>query len=146
VVAAVLAAALSGCGFDDKLTRKGFVEAGDALCGEAIGRAFFELQGAPSTAAGLDEDGIRTLASGYSSIADGVNGLELREEDEEMRDAIVTRYTEVADRIDAAADDAAAGDPGASAEAIAAIEDLRPFAAQLRDYGFRACGGSQATA
>ena len=145
MVTAAMVPALAGCGFDDTLTRKGFVESGDALCGEAIGRAFLEIGDAPSTAAGLDEEGIRTIAAGYSSIAAGVRELELREEDEAMRTAIANRYSETASQIDAAADDAAAGDPGAPAAAIAAIEELRPFAAELRDYGFRACGGREPT-
>lgn len=143
LAAAALAAGTSGCGFDDKLTSRGFVKAGDLLCGEAIGRAFIQAQSTPGGTSGLDAEGIETLASGYAGIADGLRGLDIREEDEAMRDAMVARYTETANRIRAIASDAAAGDPAAPAAAVAAIDDLQPFAAELRDYGFQACGGRE---
>lgn len=143
LAAAAFAAGTSGCGFDDKLTSRGFVKAGDLLCGEAIGRAFIAVQQTPGGASGLDADGIDTLASGYARIADGLRGLEIRDEDEAMRDEMVRRYAETASRIRATAADATAGDPAAPAAAIAAIDDLQPFAAELRDYGFQACGGRE---
>jgi hypothetical protein len=132
VAATTLAVVAAGCGFDDKLTSRGFIKAGDGLCNEALGRAFLATQ----SAGGLDAAGIQTLASSYAGMADALNGLELREEDKEMRDSMVNRYNDTATRIRAAG-----GDPTA---AVAAIEDLRPFVARLRDYGFRICGGREA--
>jgi hypothetical protein len=138
LAAAALAAAVAGCGFDDKLTGRGFVKAGDLLCGEAIGRSFIAVQSTPGGASNLDAEGVATIARSYARIADGLRGLELREEDDAMRDEMVRRYSETAEQIGAAA-----GDPAGPVEVVVAIEELRPFAPELRDYGFRVCGGRE---
>jgi hypothetical protein len=143
LAATALAALMAGCGFDDKLTSRGFVATGDHLCDVAIGRAFLATQDAQQAAGGLDAEGINTLATGFAAMADGLRRLELREEDDAMRARMVTRYSETANEIRAIAADAAAGDPGAPAAAVAAMNDLQPFAAELRAYGFRACGGRE---
>jgi hypothetical protein len=141
LVVAALSIATAGCGFDDKLTPRGFIEAGDSFCETAIGRSYLELQRARQGQPSSEEEVIRTTASGYSSIAAELQKLELRDEDLAMRDAMVQRYRQAATQIDAAADSAARGDPGAWAEALGVIDGLRPFAATLRGYGFRVCGG-----
>ncbi|MGH2923403.1 MAG: hypothetical protein ACRDKH_05170 [Solirubrobacterales bacterium] len=143
LAATALAATMTSCGFNEELTSRGFVKAGDGLCGAAIGRAFLAREGAPSGAGGLDPEGIATLARGYAGIAAVLRRLDIRDEDEAMRDEIVRRYTETASQIRGIAADAAAGDPAAPAQAVAAIDELQPFAAELRDYGFRVCGGRE---
>jgi hypothetical protein len=143
VAATALATVTAGCGFDDKLTSRGFVAAGDHLCDVAIGRAFLATQDASRGAGGLDAEGINTLATGFAAMAEGLRGLELREEDEAMRATMVGRYSQTANEIRAIAADAAAGDPGAPAAAVAAMDDLQPLAAELRAYGFGVCGGRE---
>jgi hypothetical protein len=149
VAAAAAVAAMSlagpGCGFDDQLTSRGFITAGDSLCEEALGRSALLQQARAQGQPYSDEDVIRTLSNGYSSIAAGLRKLDLRDGDLEMRDAMVRRYEEAAARIDAAAGTASIGNPAAMEEAIAVIDGLRPFAATVRDYGFRVCGGRAPT-
>jgi hypothetical protein len=140
LVAAGLSIGAAGCGFDDRLTSRGFVEAGDTFCERAIGRSYIELQQAQGQASS-GEEVIRTTGAGYATIAAELQNLELRDDDFAMRDAMVRRYKEAATQIDAAADRAARGDAGAWPATIAIIDGLRPFAATLRGYGFRVCGG-----
>jgi hypothetical protein len=133
LAAATLTAAVSACGFDEQLTSRGFVKAGDALCGEGLGRSFIAVQRSGG-AANLDAEGIAAIARSYAGIADGLRGLDLREEDEAMRDEMISRYDETAEQIQGSAD---------PVSVVVAIEELRPFAAELRDYGFRVCGGRE---
>jgi len=134
LAAATLAAAVSACGFDEQLTSRGFVKAGDGLCGEGLGRSFIAVQSTPGGAANLDADGIATIARSYAGVANGLRELDVRDEDEAMRDEMVRRYGETAERIAGSAD---------AVSVVVAIEELRPFAAELRDYGFRVCGGRE---
>ena len=133
LAAATLTAAVSACGFDEQLTSRGFVKAGDGLCGEGLGRSFIAVQRSGG-AANLDSEGIAAIARSYAGIADGLRGLDLREEDEAMRDEMISRYDETAEQIQGSAD---------PVSVVVAIEELRPFAAELRDYGFRVCGGRE---
>jgi len=133
LAAAALAAAVSACGFDEQLTSRGFVKAGDGLCGEGIGRSFIAVQRSGG-AANLDSEGIAAIARSYAGVADGLRGLDLREEDEAMRDEMIRRYSETAEQIQGSTD---------PVSVVVAIEELRPFAAELRDYGFRVCGGRE---
>lgn len=133
LAAATLAAAVSACGFDEQLTSRGFVKAGDGLCGEGIGRSFIAVQRSGG-AANLDSEGIATIARSYAGVANGLRELDIREEDEAMRDEMIRRYDETAEQIQGSAD---------PVSVVVAIEELRPFAAELRDYGFRVCGGRE---
>jgi hypothetical protein len=134
LAAATLTAAVSACGFDEQLTSRGFVRAGDGLCAEGLGRSFIAIQRTPGGAANLDAEGIATIARSYAGVANGLRGLDVREEDEAVRDEMVRRYSETAEQI------AGSADP---VSVVVAIEELRPFAAELRDYGFRVCGGRE---
>jgi hypothetical protein len=142
VVAAAVALTAAGCGFDEKLTSRGFVKAGDGLCNAALGRAVVATQ-SPGGASGLDAEGVAALAQIYTGMAEALRSLELRDEDEAMRDEMVRRYGETGSQIRSLAADAAAGDPSAPASAVAAIDELEPFSAELREYGFRVCGGRE---
>ena len=133
LAAAALAAAVSACGFDEQLTSRGFVKAGDGLCGEGIGRSFIAVQRSGG-AANLDAEGIAAIARSYAGVANGLRGLDVHDEDEAMRDEMVRRYGETAEQIEGSAD---------PVSVVVAIEELRPFAAELRDYGFRVCGGRE---
>jgi hypothetical protein len=133
LAAAALAAAVSACGFDEQLTSRGFVKAGDGLCGEGIGRSFIAVQRSGG-GANLDAEGIAAIARSYAGVANGLRELDVRDEDEAMRDEMVRRYGETAEQIEGSAD---------PVSVVVAIEELRPFAAELRDYGFRVCGGRE---
>jgi hypothetical protein len=146
LTAAIISITVPACGFDDQLTRRGFIQQGDALCEEAIGRTFQVLQGTRASAdPAAEETAIRSLGSGYATIASGLRELDLDDEDSMMRGRMVERYSQGAAQLDSVADDAAAGDPAARERAIDVIDRLQPFAQEVRDYGFNVCGGREPT-
>jgi hypothetical protein len=140
MAAAAISLAATGCGFDDKLTSRGFIEEGDRVCASAAGESYVDVQRSLRRGAG-DEQAIRALARGYGSIAAGVRELDVIDDDEAMRDALVERYGQASARIEEAARSAAAGDPNAAADALTAVNDLQPFTRSVRAYGFKVCGG-----
>jgi hypothetical protein len=147
VIAVTIAVLVAGCGFNDDLTRRGFVREGDSLCDAAIGRSFQQLQpaGQPGDPAS-EARSIRALAAGYQSIATGLRKLKLAQRDAAMRTAMVGHYQAAAKQIDVAAASAAEGDPGARERALAVIRGLLPFAERVRAFGFQVCGGRAPTA
>jgi hypothetical protein len=147
LTAAILALTVAACGFDDQLTRRGFIQQGDSLCGEAIGRTFQVLQTTSGSAdPAAEETAIRSLGTGYATIAGGLRKLDVADEDSMMRGQMVERFSQAAAELDSLAGEAAAGDPAARENAIGVIDELRPFAGELRDYGFNVCGGREPSA
>jgi type II secretory pathway component GspD/PulD (secretin) len=147
IAAATAIVLVAGCGFSDDLTRRGFIRDGDSLCSAAIGRSFQQLRGSGAASDTASEvRSIHALAAGYASIAAGLRKLKLTDRDDPMRNAMVRRYQAAASQIDASAADAAAGDPSAQERALAVVNRLLPFAAQVRAYGFKVCGGRAAAA
>jgi hypothetical protein len=143
----ILSLTVTACGFDDQLTRRGFIQQGDSLCGEAIGRTAQVLQTTAGSADPVaEETAIRSLGDGYASIAGGLRKLDLADDDEAIRRRMVELYEGAAAELDSVAGEAAAGDPAARENALAVIDELRPFAGELRDYGFNVCGGREPTA
>jgi len=138
----LLALAAAGCGFGEQLTKRGFVQEGDAICGETLLRAGLVLersrrQGQPTSIA----DSIETLAAAYRDAASNLSRLELGDGDAALRDDMVSEFRATAGALRAAAEQAAAGNPGAQGAASSAVAELAPLSRELRDYGFEVCGG-----
>jgi hypothetical protein len=133
---------MAGCGFDDSLTRRGFISGGDGICADTIVRASVEFQASgDQPAPGGTEALLTTTSRAYAAAANGFGGLKPREDDEEMRDRVVARFDQTAREMAAAAESTASGNAGATADARAAFVDLEAFAGELRRYGFELCGG-----
>jgi hypothetical protein len=132
--ALALALALGACGFSDTLTSRGFVQEGDRICVDTLvrtGAGFSRGEVPPPQFLGA-------LAGAYRQAASRFGRLDVRSEDEEMRDSVVRAYSSFANRLQSAASAAATG---------AANPDNRVFAdisaqqRQMKAYGFDVCGG-----
>lgn len=143
--AAILSYAGLACGFDDTLTRRGFIKAGDSLCSEAIGQTDELRRAGQGTDPASREATIDALGGGYSSVATGLRNLDLADSDTAMRDEMVARYRQAGAQIEALAGDAAAGDAEALGELTGLRNELLQFARTLRAYGFAVCGGGAPT-
>jgi hypothetical protein len=133
---ACLTLLLAGCGFDDTLTRRGFVKAGDQICVETLARAGAELS-TLNTVSGSTF--LATIGSAYGQASARFRLLEIRDEDDSMRDRIVREYSSFSRRFSTASRSPAA-DQGGSPEVVALFSDTNALERDLRAYGFDACG------
>jgi hypothetical protein len=118
--------AAAGCGFDDSLTRRGFIEEGDRICGETIVAAAAQTPGTTPT--------LSALAQGYQGAAQGFGELEPAEGDLALRDRIVEQFTRTGRQLQGLSAGGAA-DPAAPVFGQAAA-----FGRELQGFGFTTCG------
>jgi hypothetical protein len=130
-----LAPPLGGCGFSDALTTRGFIKQGDQICIDTI----------VSTGASLRSRGVLTgseqlglFAKAYGDAAVRFQKLEIRSEDEAMRDRVVNRFTSFSDRFRAGS---RATEAAARALSADVFSDISSQQAEMRTYGFNVCGG-----
>lgn len=141
LLAVAVVLVIPACGFDDALTRRGFIEEGDGVCGETIVKTTIALEGGTGAAPGGQRGALGLLADSYSKAAAGIGDLNVADEDVAMRDRIASRFEQAGARLKAVADDGLAGDPQTQTEAGEVLGALAPFLAEVRDYGFELCGG-----
>ena len=138
----ILGIVVAAGAFDDSLTRRGFVLEGDKICGDTVVRATVELDRGREVVPQLEA--IRLLSDGYSRATARLERLDVEDQDEAMRDRMVSEFERVASQLMAAA--TTSNDPvEGRARAIVVYESLRPLAQELRDYGFAVCGGRAPT-
>lgn len=141
VLAAIaLSAAASGCGFDDSLTRRGFVEEGDEICGQTVVRTAIELQSDPAAGQPETETFLKSLARAYETAAEDFRELAIDDSDASMRDRIVSEFESISTGLGRAAAATASGDPSGTTEANQIFADARRTQAQFEDFGFDVCG------
>ena len=138
----VLVLITTGCGFDDALTRRGFVKEGDAICGQTVVSAAIELQSDPSSSPATSNQFLGTIGQAYGSAAARFRELEVHEEDMVMKDHIVSEFTSISNGLSGAAASAASGDPSAATEANQVFVEARRTQQEIADYGFDICGES----
>jgi hypothetical protein len=135
-LALLLASGLTACGFSDELTTRGFIKEGDQICIDTLVRAGVGLNAKPNVSGSRF---LATLASAYGAAAARFRHLEVRSDDEPMRDRIVAGYSSFARRFHAAAQS-----PAGAAEARAIFADVSSLQRAVRAYGFQVCGGGGA--
>jgi hypothetical protein len=122
---------LSSCGFNDELTRRGFLKNGDQICADTLVKT-----GLGFTSATSQSDFLTALGIAYGDAATRFHRLEVRSDDDAMRDKIVTRFGSFSRRLDAAANGA---DGPIAVRRI--FSDGAAFENELHAYGFATCGG-----
>jgi hypothetical protein len=145
LIAAVAAVAmlLPGCGFNDQLTRRGFIHSGDTICGTTILRSIFAANAAVAQGRPVTQTGrVHSLARAYATAAVRIRKLPVSADDEAMRGRMARAFTAEASRLEAATHESpGAGVTGAVLRAYAAYA---PAARSMQAYGFNVCGGSAA--
>src|SRR5206468_5685058 len=96
VLGALLPSLLSSCGFSDTLTSRGFIKEGDQICIDTLVKAGVGLSSSQDVSG---SQFLSTLGSAYGEAAAGFRGLEIRSDDEAMRDRVVAGYSSFADRF-----------------------------------------------
>lgn len=141
IVPAVLALALLvGCGFNDQLTRRGFINSGDLICAETIIKANFEsAQAAARGQPRSPTEVVRSLAGGYGAAARRFATLEVSGDDKAMRDRMAAAFRATAQKLDLATR-SAGGEAGVARAGITALGAQRPAARAMQAYGFTRCG------
>jgi hypothetical protein len=135
-VGVVLVSALAGCGFSDTLTSRGFIEEGDQICIDTLVKAGISLNDR-ATLSGSQF--LATIGSAYGSAAGRFRRLQIRSDDEAMRDRVVAGYSSFSRRLQAAARSGVPG--GGSVEARRVFADASALQRSMKAYGFTACGG-----
>lgn len=135
-LAVVLASVPGACGFSDTLTSRGFIEEGDQICIDTLVRAGVNLN---SQASVSGSEFLATIGSAYGSAAGRFRRLQIRRDDEAMRDRVVTGYSSFSRRLRAAARGAVPG--SGSVEARRVFADAGALQRSMKAYGFQACGG-----
>jgi hypothetical protein len=137
----VLGIVIAVRGFDDSLTRRGFVIEGDKICTDTVVRTIVELDRARTSGRIVGQvQAIRMHSDAYSRAAARLEGLDLEDQDEAMRDRMVEDFERIASGLMTAAE-TSTGIAEAQTKAITAIAPLQPLGNELRDYGFAVCGG-----
>lgn len=133
-IGSLVASALAvGCGFDDTLTRRGFIQEGDAVCGTTFVEATIALQSDTSIP---QARGVQSLAAAYADASRRLSGLAVDDEDAAMRDRMEQGFRELAGDLEAASEG-----PDVQGAAVEAFARTRPLVVDIRDYGFVVCGG-----
>jgi hypothetical protein len=141
LAAASLVLLLPGCGFNDQLTRRGFIRSGDLICAQT----FIRTQVASREAA---EQGHRppatqvigSLATGYGQAASRLRNLDVSGDDAAMRDRMVGEFNRLSQELGAAAR-SPGGDAGAALASVQAFTRAGPAIHSIQAYGFDLCGG-----
>jgi hypothetical protein len=136
---ALLIALTAGCGFSDELTRRGFIQEGDQICGETILQTAFALEEQGGLAAGAGEY-LGGLGRAYGDASRRFNELNVDEEDEPMRDRIVSGFETASDDLGRASDQAATG-ADIEMEAARIFTETGTLLDEIDAYGFDVCGG-----
>jgi hypothetical protein len=128
----------SGCGFNDQLTRRGFISSGDFICSQTIIKAYVDSQQAASRGRPLPRmEVIRSQADGYGAAARRIRALSVSSHDTAMRDLMATAFGATAGKLELAS--RAGGDAQATRAAISAVAELAPTFRAIRAYGFEKC-------
>lgn len=132
----LVASLLGGCGFSDTLTSRGFIEEGDRICIDTLVRAGVGLSSRPDVSGA---EFLGTLGSAYGAAATRFRRLEIRSDDEAMRDRVVAAYSSFAERFRAASRSAPTGAGPSQGRGL--FPDVSAQQRAMKGYGFQACGG-----
>jgi hypothetical protein len=139
IVPALVLAFLVGCGFNDELTRRGFINAGDLICAETIIKAYVDSRQAAARGKPLSRaEVIRAEAQGFDAAARRLRTLKVTGDDMGMRDRMAKAFKATAERLDHAAA-STGGDSAATRAAIRAIAEMGATTSAIRAYGFAKC-------
>jgi hypothetical protein len=141
LVALIVPILVTGCGFSDQLTRRGFIRAGDSVCARTIVQTSVDLQQPGQSQNTSAATFLNRVSDAYGAAGRGFAGLAVGPDDKQMRERIVRRFASTARAMTRAARDTAAGDATGLGEGKRAFGALEAFAAELRNYGFVDCGG-----
>jgi hypothetical protein len=122
---------LASCGFNNELTTRGFIKDGDQICADTLVKTGLGFSSTTS-----QPDFFRALGNAYGDAATRFRRLEVRSDDDAMRDKIVDEFSSFSRRLDAGANG-----PSGSNEARQVFSDGATFQEQLKAYGFSTCGG-----
>ncbi len=138
---AALAIVLPGCGFNDQLTRRGFIQTGDVICGQTILRSIFAANHAAETGRRLTQAGrVRSLAQAYAAAAGRVRRLPVDDRDEAMRNRMAGAFAAESSRLAAASRQSAGA--GVTRAVLRAYAAFAADARAMQAYGFNICGGA----
>jgi hypothetical protein len=127
---AILLSALAGCGFNDTLTTRGFIKAGDTICGQTLART-----GAGFTPSTSQADFLRAIGRSYGAAARRFRALDVRSDDQPIRNKVVAQYTSFSRQLESAAGTADL------ARVRGVFADSTDLQLELKSYGFDTCGG-----
>jgi hypothetical protein len=139
LTALVIASALTACGFSDTLTSRGFIAEGDQVCVDTLVKTGLGLS---SQRGVTGSEFLSALASAYGRAAARFRRLDIRSDDEAMRDRVANRYSSFSRRLQVASLDAAAGTNPPAARVV--FSEISALQRQMKDYGFVVCGGGGA--
>jgi len=122
---------LGSCGFNDELTRRGFIKSGDQICVDTLVKTGLRFNANTS-----QPELLGAVGNAYGDAAARFRSLKVRSDDDPMRNKVVTRFTSFSNRLDAAAK----GSAGAG-EVESVFSQGAELEGQLKDYGFDVCGG-----
>lgn len=134
--------AAAGCGFDDSLTRRGFVAEGDTICGRTVVRTAIELQGDGGASRPDTGTVLGSLAGAYGRAAEGFRELAVDDDDGSMRDRIASEFESISRSLRSASEATASGDPAGTTEANEVFADAQESQRDFEAYGFKICGQS----
>ena len=137
VLTAAVATTLTACGFNDSLTRRGFIKSGDSICGQTVLKTAVALraQGGVVVAPGPY---LMRLGQAYADAARQVDALNVMEEDAAMRDRMVRGFDSTAAGLKRMAGHAASGGD-IRAEATQVFTQAGMLLRPIRAYGFSEC-------
>lgn len=131
----LLVTTLGACGFNDTLTSRGFIKEGDQICIDTLVKARVGLHSRSNV---TGPEFLATLGSAYGAAAAQFRRLDIRSDDESMRNRVVSGYSSFSRRLRAASD-APLGTGASQAQAV--FVDAAALQRSLKAYGFQACGG-----
>ena len=134
-VGVLLVTTLGACGFNDTLTSRGFIKEGDQICIDTLVKARVGLHAQANVSR---SEFLSTLASAYGAAAARFRRLDIRSDDDAIRDRIVSGYASFSRRLRTAAE---ASLVSATAQAQAVYVDAAALQHSLKSYGFLVCGG-----
>jgi hypothetical protein len=126
--------ALASCGFNDELTTRGFIKNGDQICADTLVKTGLGFNSSTS-----QPDFLRSLGNAYGDAASRFRRLDVRSDDDGMRDSIVAHFGLFSRRLEAGANGT-----GDRADVRRVFAEGAIFENRLQDYGFATCGGGGA--
>lgn len=141
-VGVLLLTTLGSCGFNDTLTSRGFIKEGDQICIDTLVKARVRLH---SRANVTGPEFLATLGAAYGAAAVQFRRLDIRSQDEPMRDRVASGYSSFSQRLRAASRAPLGSGVGAT-EARTVFVDASALQRSMKAYGFQACGGGGAPA
>src|SRR4051794_30642978 len=119
----LIALTLGSCGFNEELTSRGFIKSGDQICADTLVRTGLGFSSTTS-----QSDFLSALGNAYGDAAARFRRLDVRSDDDAMRDTIATRFAAFSRQLDAAA-------TGGPTEARRIFAEGAAFEDRLRAYG-----------